>query len=157
MMRTIALAAAFAIAPIPLAAQEAEGDPVIEFDSVDARMNAAIAEARATSPRFLEVLEAPPLGTENIVFKFPLEGREHIWVGSVGRDGSYLTGRLKNNPHSQGWQLGDEVRVPIGEISDWGYVDPVGKAHGFFTVRIMVEEMSPEDAAAVRRQYGWEE
>lgn len=156
MMRAISFAAALLVAATPLAAQEApEGDPVMTVRESDERMNAATAKARETSGQWLSVLADPPAGTANITFKFPLEGYEHIWVGDVSRDGEYLAGALQNNPHSEGWRLGDRVRVPIADISDWGYVDPVGRAHGFYTVRVMLDYMSPEDAAAVREAYGW--
>lgn len=154
-----ALAGALLLAPLSLAAQEQkpEGDPVMTVRDTDERMNAAKAKALETSDKWLAILADPPLGTANITFKFPLEGYEHIWVDNVARDGAYLTGRLQNNPHAEGWRMGDPVRVPISDISDWGYVDPVGKAHGFYTVRVMLDYMPPEEAAAVRESYGWDE
>ncbi|MBX7532752.1 DUF2314 domain-containing protein [Qipengyuania sp. 1XM1-15A] len=155
MIRAASLAAALLLAPVSLSAQDAEGDPIMEFESVDEQMNAAIAEAQASAPRFLALLDNPPAGASNFVFKFPLEGYEHIWVGSVERDGDYLTGRLKNNPHAEGWKLGDVVRVPVTAISDWGYVDRTGVAQGYYTVRVMIDHMEPAMAAEVRRQYGW--
>ena len=152
-----ALAGALLLAPLSLAAQEQkpEGDPVVNVDEADAKMNAASQTARDTSPRWLAILADPPVGTTSITFKFPLEGYEHIWVGEVARDGDYLTGRLMNNPHAEGWRLGDAVRVPVSGISDWGYVDAVGRAHGFHTVRVMLEFMPPEQAERVRRSYGF--
>ncbi len=155
MIRAATLAAVLLLAPVSISAQDAEGDPIMAFESVDEQMNAAIAEAQATAPRFLVLLENPPTGSTNFVFKFPLERHEHIWVGAVERDGDYLTGRLKNNPHAQGWKLGDVVRVPITTISDWGYVDRTGVAQGYFTVRVMIDHMEPTMATEVRRQYGW--
>lgn len=158
MMRSLVFVAALLATPANLAAQEAvEGDPVMTVRQTDERMNEATNKARETSAQWLAILADPPVGTETITFKFPLEGYEHIWVGEVQRDGDYLTGKLQNNPHSEGWRLGDSVRVPIAEISDWGYVDPVGRAHGFYTVRVMLEHMAPEDAASVREAYGWDD
>lgn len=155
MIRAALVAAALLLAPAGLSAQDAEGDPIMQFESMDAQMNAAIAKAQATMPEFLERLDNPPAGATHFVFKFPLEGYEHIWVGAVKRDGDYLTGRLKNHPHAEGWNFGDPVRVPISDISDWGYVDRTGVAEGHYTVRVMIEHMEPAAAAETRRQYGW--
>ena len=154
-----AVALALALSPVSLSAQDQrpEGDPVIAVETTDARMNEASAEARATSAKWLAVVENPPVGATNITFKFPLEGYEHIWVLDVARDGDYVTGRLANNPHAEGWSYGDPVRVALSDISDWGYVDAVGKAHGYYTVRVMLDYMSDEQAAEVRRQYGFDD
>ncbi|MBT8427227.1 MAG: hypothetical protein KJO02_04275, partial [Erythrobacter sp.] len=83
MIRAASLAVALLFAPVSLSAQDAEGDPIMEFESVDEQMNAAIANAQATAPRFLALLDNPPAGASTFVFKFPLEGYEHIWVGTV--------------------------------------------------------------------------
>ena len=131
MIRAALAATALLLAPAGLSAQDAEGDPIMQFESMDAQMNAAIAKAQATMPEFLERLDNPPAGATHFVFKFPLEG------------------------YAEGWNFGDPVRVPISDISDWGYVDRTGVAQGHYTVRVMIDHMEPAAAAETRRQYGW--
>lgn len=152
--------AAMLMLATPLAAQKMpdgnpDADEVVMIRSADEKMNAAIAEAQATLPRWLELLDDPPANIGDFSFKFPLEGVEHIWVGNVARDGDVLTGQLANNPHAPGWALGDAVRVPLSDVSDWGYWDAKGNSHGYFTIRVMLDYMSAEEAAAVRDYYGW--
>jgi len=149
--------AMLALAPIaPAYAQQEEGDPIVEVESSDAKMNAAIAEANATLDEWLAVLENPPAGTNNIAFKFPLEGWEHIWVGSVVRDGDFLLGQLNNNPHADGWSIGDFVRVPLSDVSDWAYTDRNGYTHGHRTTRVLLDELDPAFAAEIRQSLGWD-
>lgn len=151
--------AALAVLATPLAAQQAKPNPdadeTIAFAAADAQMNAAIAEAQAALPTFLAVLANPPRGASDISFKFPLEGYEHIWVANVRRDSEMLTGVLANNPEAPGWALGDPVRVSLSDVSDWGYWNAQGEGVGFYTVRVMLDYMSPAEASAVRAAYGW--
>ena len=151
--------AALALLAAPVAAQEAkpnpDADPTIAVSAADAQMNAAIAEAQATLPDFLAVLANPPRGASDISFKFPLEGYEHIWVADVRRDGDVLTGQLANNPEAPGWALGDPVRVPLSDVSDWGYWNARGEGVGFYTVRVILDYLSSAEAQAVREAYGW--
>lgn len=153
---TLAAVAAALIALAPVQAQEQEGDPIVDVSTEDARMNAAIAEAQATLPEWLAVLADPPLGTQYIAFKYPLEGWEHIWVGNVRRDGDYLTGNLNNAPHSEGWSLGDPVRVSLSDVSDWTYTDAAGYTHGHRTTRVLFDQLPPEVVTDLKRQFGWE-
>ncbi len=154
-----ALIASFALLATPALAQKVQTNPgadaIIEFSDSDPAMNEAILQARAALPEFLAVLENPPDGTVGISFKFPLEGYEHIWVSDVYRVDDTLYGLLSNNPAAPGWALGDGVAVPISDVTDWTYGDASGVAHGAYTVRVMLDRMSPEDAEATRRAYGW--
>lgn len=156
----LAACAAMLMIATPLAAQKFEGgnedaDEVVMIRSADEKMNAAIAEAQRTLPQWLALLANPRGQAGDFSFKFPLEGVEHIWVTNVARDGDYLTGNLNNRPHSLGWALGDPVRVPLADVSDWGYWDGKGASHGFYTIRVMLDYMGAEEAAAVRDYYGW--
>jgi uncharacterized protein YegJ (DUF2314 family) len=118
-------------------------------------MTAAIANAQATLPEFLTILENPPLDTDTIGFKYPLGGWEHIWVGQVSRDGEYLTGQLSNVPMQDKWALGDTVRVPLSEVSDWAFVGSDGVMRGHYTTAVLLDRIDPRQAAAIRETFGW--
>lgn len=139
----------------PAIAQDVEPDEIMETS--DAEMDAARAQAQRTIGEWLAVLNDPPEGTGIIEFKYPLEGWEHIWVENVRRDGNVLIGTLANNPHSEGYRRGDEVRVPISEVSDWGYFDANEFMHGHYTTRTMLDRMDPAQAAEIREWFGWEQ
>lgn len=134
-----------------------QGDPLMMVESEDPAMNAAIAQAQATLPEWLALLADPPAGSHNFAVKFPLEGVEHIWVGGVHREGDVLVGTLSNVPYLPGWKQGQEVRVPLGDVSDWAYWDAANKAHGYRTVAVMLPRMNPAQAKAIRAQFGWSE
>lgn len=131
-------------------------DPIVAVRDTDVVMNAAIAEAQATLPHWIETWEKRPRGYSNFAFKFPLEGYEHIWVAIDRREGEVLIGTLANAPHAAGWSLGDEVRVPVQDVSDWAYFDNAGKAHGYRTVRVLFDQMDPREVNAIKRRFGWE-
>lgn len=153
-------AALFLVAPANAQkppAGNADADDVVLVETADQKMNAAIARAQERLPEYLALLAEPPRGVGDFSFKFPLEGVEHIWVADVVRDGDFLIGRLNNNPYSPGWARGDPVRVPLSEVSDWGYWDDKGNSYGYFTVRVMLDYMSPAEAEAVSEYYGWDD
>ena len=161
MKHTLVISAALLLAfPTACSAQvepnAVEGDEIVEVLDNDPQMYAAMDEAQRTLPRFLAILADPPPGSENFVFKYPLEGWEHIWVDITSRDGDYLVGTLGNNPHAPGHAIGEEVRVPLSDVSDWGYVNKDGVAQGYFTLKVMFDHMPPEQVAQIKRDYGWE-
>lgn len=136
------------------ASTQSERDDVSMVQQDDPAMNAAITEAQKTLPRFLAILDKPAPGTDMIGFKFPLGGWEHIWVDNVKRDGNFLTGTLANVPMQEEYQLGDAVKVPFKDVSDWAaFVD--GKMQGHYTTRVLLKQVTPEEAAAVKEQFGW--
>lgn len=154
-----AIALAFVV-QAPVSAQDEpnydDPDPIVEMPADDPTMVAAKAEARRTLPQWLGVLADPPVGTERVVFKFPLAGWEHIWVENVTRDGEFLQGTLSNVPHSEGWSWGDFVRVPIADVSDWAYRDPEGVMQGHFTTRALFAQLQPEIVKQIKADFRWE-
>ena len=133
---------------------QSERDDVTMVKQDDPAMNAAIAQAQKTLPTFLAILDKPAPGTDMIGFKFPLGGWEYIWVDNVKRDGDFLTGTLANVPMQEKYQLGDAVKVPFKDVSDWAaFVD--GKMQGHYITRIFLKQVTPEEAAAVKEQFGW--
>lgn len=164
MIRTLRLAAlplALALASglsAPALAEQEEHDaiPIVNVRDTDAKMNAAIAAARRTLPKFLALLADPPSGTGEYTFKYPLGGWEHIWVDHVERRGDSLTGQLANIPEREGYKLGEAVTVPIGEVTDWAYRDAQGVMQGHRTTRVLLPRLDPADAQSVREALGWE-
>lgn len=140
--------------PVP---ETSDRDDVTKVSKDDPEMNEARAKAQASLGDFLEMLENPPAGAKGFTFKFPLGGWEHIWVGEVARDGDYLTGRLINEPMQENWALGEPVRVPLKDVSDWAWTDADGVTKGQFTTRVLLGRMPPEKAASIRQSLGWDD
>ena len=79
---------------------------------------------------------------------------EHMWIRDVAFDGRQIKGVLVNEPHSlHGWRQGDEVEIPLGEISDWMYALR-GEVYGGFTVQSLRERMSAPERAAHDNAWG---
>jgi uncharacterized protein YegJ (DUF2314 family) len=156
-LRLAALLAALALPSPGLADPPPEHDaiPMVNVRTSDPKMNAAIAAARRTLPKFLALLADPPVGTRDYTFKYPLEGWEHIWVDHVERRGDSLTGRLANIPEQEGYRLGQRVTVPISAVSDWAYRDANGVMQGHRTTRALLPRLDPADAQSVREDMGW--
>lgn len=155
----VSLCAGLALVSAPVLAQSKEPPPdrVIETPFGDKEMNAAYAKAQDTLPEFLAVVDDPPEGVTDITFKYPLEGWEHIWVGNVRRYGNTLHGQLVNVPEAEGYEIGQRVVVPLGDVSDWGYRGADGVMRGHFTTRVLLKKVPPADAKALRDWLGWTE
>lgn len=137
------LAAGVALAaPAAVLAQ----DDTVNFAADDAEMNAAIAEAQATLPLFLDhVVQDDGTAVEEAMIKvgLPAQGAtgaliEHIWVGPFARmpDGSFI-GLLANEPVDLGdLEEGDEVEFTGDMITDWHLPSPAGAAWGSYTLRV---------------------
>jgi uncharacterized protein YegJ (DUF2314 family) len=152
------------VAPAPLLAQGRNSsvkisgqdvDEVVNVPVDDAAMLAAIAEAQRTLPEFLAVLAKRDPAISRITFKFALGGKEHIWVSGVERDGEFLTGRLSNVPVMRGFSYGQPVRVPMNQISDWGYRGADGVMRGHFTTRANMPRFSPALRKEILADFGW--
>ena len=130
-------------------------DRVVEVPEADPQMAAAIAAAQATLPEWLAVLDNPPEGSDHVVFKFPLEGWEHVWVDNVRRQGDMLVGTIANHPVQEGFDFGDRVMVPLSVVSDWGWWDASGRAQGYRTMAVLFDRLPADEAASYRRQMGW--
>jgi uncharacterized protein YegJ (DUF2314 family) len=155
-LRLAALPLVLAIsAPALAGSQEHDDIPIVNVRNTDPKMNAAIAAARKTLPKFLALLADPPPGTGEYTFKYPLGGWEHIWVDHVERRGGSLTGRLANIPEQDGYRQGQRVTVPIGEVTDWAYRDANGVMQGHRTTRVLLPRLAPADARSVREDMGW--
>lgn len=153
----IAAAAAVAFAGGAMAAPPAPADrpDIINFDSADAKMNAAIAEAKRTFPDFLTAYRSGTYDADSFVFKYPLGGFEHIWVSFDRIEGDTLVGRLANVPEQPGFRIGQQVRVPVADISDWAYRGTDGVIVGHRTTRVMLGLMDEETRRSTIDYMGW--
>lgn len=142
-------------APAPADGRPHDALAVTPVSAEDQTMNAAIAQAQRTLPDFLRLLANPPAGSTGYAIKFPLGGYEHIWVEDVRLEGQVLVGTLANYPEQAGYSFGQNVRVPLAQVSDWSYRDAKGVMQGHFTTRVLLATMPKDEAAQVREALGW--
>lgn len=133
----------------------ADRDNMKMVSESDARMNAAIAEARATLPDFLSAYRSGRLDRSSFLIKYPLGGWEHIWVEVDSIDSDAVNGRLNNVPAQPEYRQGQPVRVPLADISDWAYRDGGGVMVGHRTTRVLLADMDPVRRASIEEYLGW--
>src|SRR3954447_18574672 len=99
---------------------------VVIVPESDARMNAAMEEARSTVGAFIDAFRNPPPEESGFAVKVPMQdgsGTEHVWVKSVSYDGEQFQGVLDNQPaRVTVVKLGDRVTAGPKGISDWMYL-----------------------------------
>lgn len=155
MLRAVALAALLIAAPLP--AQNAEHDPIVNFQADDREMNAAKEEGRRTLPRFFNALANPAAGESDFYLKFDLtpdSDPEFIWADNIEIGGDTIRGTLANAPRAEGYKLGDRLIIDRDLIVDWGFVKD-GVMQGNYTTRVVLKTLPAEDAAAIRASLGW--
>lgn len=146
-LRAVCLVLSLALV-LPLAVAHAEGDPMIDYASDDAVMEAAIAKARASLPGFLAKAAQADLSQGGWLVKWahPVPGgNEHIWVQLTRVAGPRIQGVLANEPNNFAGHAGDPVEVPRAQVSDWSYMSDDGRLHGNYTTRVMLPAL---DAAS---------
>ena len=136
-------------------AATADRDNMKMVSESDARMNAAIDEARATLPDFLSAYRSSGFDRSSFVIKYPLGGWEHIWVEVDSIDEDAVNGRLNNVPAQPEYRQGQAVRVPLADISDWAYRDERGIVVGHRTTRVLLADMDPVRRASIEEYLGW--
>ena len=100
--------------PTGAAVRAEDRSPVIDVNSANAEMNAAIAKGRATLPTFWASYDAPkPSETGHslkVRFPNPRNNGEHIWIADVKKtaDGRY-SGRFANAPRDLPGKKAGEV------------------------------------------------
>lgn len=79
---------------------------------------------------------------------------EHMWVQDVDFDGQVVSGNLLNSPN---WlkliKAGDEVRMPLEEITDWMYVID-SEVYGAYTVNLMRARMDQRERKEHDKAWG---
>jgi uncharacterized protein YegJ (DUF2314 family) len=124
------------------------------------KMIAAFQRAQETFPYFWRELSweyrriVPGLDVAcvKVAFSQEMEGEEepvveHMWINEVEFNGEKIKGVLINEPNElTNVENGDEVEVPLAQISDWLFATR-GKVYGAFTVQAMRSEMSGKERA----------
>ena len=131
---------------------------VVGVESEDPVMNAAIKIATSTLPSFKALLSAPPAGASGFAVKaaFPSgsNSQEHIWLINPTFSGGIVSGVVNNEPVDvPSIKLGQQVSAPEAHVSDWLYLQD-GVLHGGFTLRVLLERMSPEERARMVKNMG---
>jgi len=152
-----AVAAVLAVlgSPTGAAVRAEDRSPVIDVNSANAEMNAAIAKGRATLPTFWASYDAPKPSESGhslkVRFPNPKNDGEHIWIAEVTKtaDGRY-SGRFGNVPRDlPGKKAGDAVEFKEADISDWMFTRN-GKIVGGETIKPLLKTMPKADADALR-------
>lgn len=123
---------------------ESVNPPVVNADSDDPRMKAAVSEARARWPEFVEAFKQRD--GENFSIKAPVtvgDVTEFIWIEVDGLEPEYIHGKLGNEPVDlEGMKLGDRVEIPLKDLNDWAYLRNE-ELTGAFTMKVLSEMQNP--------------
>lgn len=136
------------------------GKPDYVRSSDDKAMDQAVAQARATWPQFAQALSEPGKNRQGFSIKRGFRVKddpefEHIWLTNVSFDGQRFRGEVNNEPvDTQEVKMGDVVEVTPQQLSDWMYIEH-GVLQGGYTIRVLVEQESPEEQEAFFRQVGF--
>ena len=126
--------------------------PVVSIDANDPEMNAAIERSRAEVSTFVSRLEQPQTGDSEFAFKAAVkdgERTEHFWLQSVRHEKGHLVGTIANQPEFvRTVKVGDQRRVPMGEISDWMFVSH-GRLVGGYTTRVLLHGLGDDQKKAM--------
>ncbi|WP_299189668.1 DUF2314 domain-containing protein [uncultured Campylobacter sp.] len=143
----------------------ADGEPVFYADGEDEAMLKAFEQARKSFRYFwrelywerLRIVPALSFACVKVAFSQELNGStevEHMWVNDVYFDGERVCGVLVNDPNVlNNVKNGDEVAVPLEQISDWMFAIE-GKTYGGFSVQAMRKAMSQSERAEHDEAWG---
>lgn len=155
--------------------QKPQRDPLAFVGAGDTKMAAARAEGQATLPDFIQHLNNPAPDEDHFGVKFRLdktfvfgpfqnakfagpdeEADEFIWANNLhlAADGKTVTGTINDEPRAKGFFKGEPVAIPAEEIVDWGY-SKGGVMQGNFTTKVLLAQLSPEEATRARQAMGW--
>src|SRR6478736_5715485 len=101
-------------------------DKTIDVADDDPAMNAAIAKARATLPKFWDVFAKPEQGETDFALKVKItdaNGTEHFWANEIQKQNGRIMGTIGNDPNLvKSVKLGSRIEIPEADISDWMYM-----------------------------------
>lgn len=124
------------------------GNAVVNINSENAKMEAAIARAQKELPQFIETLRKPPKGaTQFMVKKFfdAAKGAqsEGMWVEVQSYEKGEFYGVLINEPLDvPNLKKGDSLKVKEADVIDWGYFSEVGDLVGGYTNKVVEEQLA---------------
>ncbi len=124
-----------------------DNPPIINVDSEDQQMNAAIKQAKATLNQFFDNYK----NIENDGFSLKFEMKtsdgevEHIWFTPLEVDGDIIKAECANEPRSiPDLRFGDVRDLKRDQVSDWMIVSG-NKCYGGYTIRVL-SKIDPKNA-----------
>lgn len=152
LIRRSARAAAFAFSLVvvcagaPSVAGAQQEDAPVVFSDNDPEMNAAIAEARARFPIFVDLAGRHPDGMFFLKVAIPhANGHEHVWMALVDVTDEGFSGVIVNEVAYVAYEPGDAYMAAPDQISDWMVQTPPaqsGPIYGGYTLRV-IEQRRP--------------
>lgn len=142
-----------------------ESEPVFYADGEDEAMLKAFEQARKSFRYFwrelywerLRIVPTLSFACVKVVFSQELNGSaevEHMWLNEIYFDGERVCCVLINDPNVlSNVKNGDEVSVPLEQISDWMFAIE-GKTYGGFSVQAMRKAMSESERAEYDEAWG---
>lgn len=145
-----------------------EESPVTWFDGEDPGMVAAVENAQRTFPFFWREMTwerrriVPGLILSSVKAPFadaddPSEEPivEQMWINEIEFDGFTVGGTLLNEPNMlTSVKAGDEVQIPVAQISDWMYASYDERVYGAYTVNYLRSKMAPRHLAEHDEAWG---
>jgi uncharacterized protein YegJ (DUF2314 family) len=127
---------------------ELQPDRVVSVSDDDSEMNAAIAKARGSLPRFWQAFDHPGSGESDFSLKVKItdpKGTEHFWMSDLERKDGKIFGTINNDAEIVGSvKFGDRIPISETDISDWMYMRN-GKMFGNYTMRPLFKTMSASE------------
>lgn len=116
--------------------------PVLQAPSEDEQMEAAIAEARARWPEFVNAFnQRDPSSESPFIVKSPFtsgDETEHMWILVTALEHQTIHGTLANQPHRLvDFHEGQTVAVEAAKISDWICADANDTPLGGWTQKVL--------------------
>jgi uncharacterized protein YegJ (DUF2314 family) len=129
-------------------------DPTVQVPADDPQMAAAIAKARASQDQFLERIRNPPPTQSSASVKVMLRDdtmTEHVWLEEPRYEDGFFIGKLGNIPQFvSDYELGDVIRVPESDLSDWLAIDD-GVLIGGYSIRVFRDRLPADKRAEFDR------
>lgn len=105
---------------------------------------------RELSWEYRRIVPALDMACVKVAFSQEVEGAdepiiEHMWINNITFDGEEIKGILLNTPNElTNVENGDEVSIPLSQISDWLFSSG-GRTYGGFTIHAMRSDMSKKE------------
>ncbi|MEQ1577485.1 MAG: DUF2314 domain-containing protein [Hyphomicrobium sp.] len=133
-------------------------DPVVNIETADGEMAAAMAKARASLPEFWAKLDQPGADESDFSLKVAIEGGnasevEHFWLVNISRKDGKIMGTISNDPSTvKTVRRGQIYEVNPDKISDWMFKRG-GKMVGNETMRPLLKRLPAQQAEGYRQMY----
>ena len=131
-----------------------QGDHVINVESTDADMLAAIAKARETLPTFWQAFDHHEHGEERFALKVKItdsHGTEHFWLNNVERKDGKVFGTINNDADIvKSVKLDERIEILEPDISDWLFMRD-DKMVGNYTLRVLFKQMPAEEVEKYKK------